>query len=165
MEAELAGELREGGRPDRLPGSIPAARHRLHVVEDEHPGHPAEGDETVDEPAEEGLLAHVGGEAHPGPAAVLQAAGQEVARRGGLLGEGEVPDLPPVDLQVLRGQPLEAERHVGLLLLLLFEAHPRTYPRKTLWPPTYGRGGSARASSSIRSAVSPSRAHPSICGR
>src|SRR5436189_132466 len=60
METELAGQLQEGRRPEWLSGAIPPARHGLHVVEDEHPWHPAEREETVDEAAEQRLLAHIG---------------------------------------------------------------------------------------------------------
>ncbi len=73
----------------------------------------------------------ISGEPDPGPATVLQAAGQEVARGRGLPGERELPHLAPIDLEVLRGQALEADRHVGRgLLLLLFEPHPADIPAK-----------------------------------
>ena len=136
LAAALAGQLRESRRPERLSGVVPPARHRLHVAEDQHPRHPAEGGETVDQPAEQGLLAQVGGEAHPGPAAVLQPTGQEVACRRRPLRERELPDLAPVDLQVLRRQPREADWHVGRgLLLLLFQAHPADIPAENALPP------------------------------
>lgn len=51
--------------------------------------------------------------ARSAPAAVFQPAGQEVARGGSLLGEGEAADLAPVDLEILGRESLEADRDVG----------------------------------------------------
>jgi hypothetical protein len=82
----------------------------------------AQGAQAVDQPPEERLLAHLRREAHPRPAAVLEPAAEEVARRRRLPGEREGAHLAPVHLQVLAGQPLEAHRHVrhrlGLAQLL-----------------------------------------------
>jgi hypothetical protein len=125
MEAEFAGELQQGRGPHRLGGRIPTAGHRLHVVKDKHPGHPAERQETVDQPPEQRLLAHVAGEPDPGPAAVLEPAGQEVARDRRLLGKGEAPNLAPVHLEVLARQALEPDRDVpGRLQLRQFPPDP-----------------------------------------
>src|SRR5216683_289663 len=90
----------------------------LHVVEYQHPGHETQRTEARHQPTEQRLLTHLLGEHHPGPAAVLEATRQEVARHWLLLGERKVPDLTPVDLQVLARQTLEANRHVGDGLLV-----------------------------------------------
>lgn len=127
MEAGLSRQLPERRRPDRLVSRVPATGDRFHSVEDQHPRHPPERQATVYQAPKERLLAHVGGEAHPHPAAVLQPAGQEVARRRWRLGEGETPDLAPVHLEILGRQALEAHRHrlhgARLLLLQPHAAH------------------------------------------
>jgi len=62
---------------------------------------------------------HVHGPAQPGPAAVREPAGQEVARRRLLLRERERAHLAPIDLEILGGQSLEADRHVAGRPLLI----------------------------------------------
>src|SRR6266851_2344718 len=59
------------------------------------------------------LVIATGGERLPRPTAVLEATRQEVARDGLLVGEREVPNLTPIDLQVFARQALKTNRHVG----------------------------------------------------
>jgi hypothetical protein len=119
MEAKLGGNLTEKGVPDGLARGVAAGGYRLHVVEDQHPRHKAQGTEAVDEATEQRLLAHVGGPPQPDPPAVLEPATQDVARRRLLLREAQVPDLAPVDLQVLARQPPEPHRDIRLAPLQL----------------------------------------------
>lgn len=85
MEAELGGKLTQQGMPDRRIGHVPTGGHRLHVVEDEDPRHPAEGTAAGDQAAQERLLSHVGGPAQPVPSTGyplgVEATAQEVAGR------------------------------------------------------------------------------------
>jgi hypothetical protein len=113
MEVEFGRQLQQRAVPDRLRLVISASGDGLHVVEHQHPWHKPQRVEARHQPPEQRLLTHLVGEHHPRPAAVLQPTRQEVARDGFLLREREVPNLTPVDLQVLARQTLEANRHVG----------------------------------------------------
>ena len=86
---------------------------------------PAQSTEAGNQPAQQGLLAHVVGEPDPGPTAVLQTTGQEVSRAPRGLTEGEAPDLAPVDLQVLAREALEPHWHIdrGLPLAQALPMH------------------------------------------
>ena len=156
-------ELQQGRRPHRLTSAVAPTGDRLHVVEDEHPGHPAKRHDAIDQSAEERLLPHIVREADPAPPAVFQPASEEVARRRWLLREREAAHLAPVDLEIFRGQPLEPNRDIARsLLLCLF---PPNMAHQMVRPPWYGRSGSARANSSMRTFESPSSSHRSICTR
>jgi hypothetical protein len=113
VEVELGRQLQQGRVPDRLLLGVPTGGDRLHVVQDQHPPHEPQRTEALDQPAEQRRLPHLGREAHPGPAAVLESAGQEVARGRRLLGEREAAHLAPIHLQVLARQALKPTRHVG----------------------------------------------------
>ena len=135
-------ELQQGRRPHRLTSAVAPAGDRLHVVKDEHPGHPAERHDALDQPAKERLLPHIVREADPAPATVFEPARQEVACRRCLLREREAADFAPVDLEIFRGQPLEPDRDIthGLLLGQLPAHAPRELaedgtptPVRVLW--------------------------------
>ena len=118
MEVEFRGQLQQRAVPDRLLLVIASSRDGLHVVEHQHPRHEAQRVEARDQPTEQRLLAHVVGEDHPRPAAVLQPTRQKVARHRRLLAERKVADLTPVNLEVFARQTLEAHRHIGDGLLV-----------------------------------------------
>src|SRR6266542_6387722 len=111
-------------------------------------------------------MTHLIGEHHPRPAAVFEATRQEVARHGLLLGERKMADFTPVDLQVFARQTLEANRHVGDgLLMERVNRSRRTAARHTEPQPPYGCSGSSRASSIMRTPLSPCFSHSAICSR
>ena len=104
--------------PDRSRLVIAPGGDRLHVVEHQHPRHKAQRTEAIHQAAEQRLLAHIGRETHPYPAAVLQPTRQEVAPARRLVREREVANLAPIHLQILARQALKANRHVGDGLLM-----------------------------------------------
>ena len=50
VEVEFGRQLQQRGMPDRLLLGVTPGRHRLHVVEDQHPGHPAQRQDAVHQP-------------------------------------------------------------------------------------------------------------------
>ncbi len=115
VKAKLGGALTESRVPDGLVGVVTPKYNRLHVIRGHDPGHAAEGDKHGDEAAQQGLFAHLGGKAHPHPAAVLEAGGEEVAGLTGKVrpGKGKTAHLAPVDLEQFAGQALKANRHLA----------------------------------------------------
>ncbi len=115
MKGELDGELLEGGMPDRLLLRVTAQRDGLHIIGGDDPGHTAELDKAGNQAAQQGFLAHVGAELDKHPAAIFEAGGKEVARLTDEVGvgEGELADLTPVDLEQFAGQALEPDRNGG----------------------------------------------------
>ena len=111
-EATFAGQGQQGRRPQRPVAAVAPTGDRLHVVEDQHPRHPAQRTQTVQQAAHQRLLPHVSRETHPRPARVLESTGQKIARARGPLGERKVPYFAPVYLQVFSGQALKAQRHI-----------------------------------------------------
>ena len=112
MEAALHRELLVRRVPDRLMLGITPQGDGGHVAAGDHPRDAIQLDEAGEQAPQQHLLLHGRGEAHPHPAAVLQPRREEVARlpRQVGLGEGELADLAPVDLEQFPGQPLEAHR-------------------------------------------------------
>jgi hypothetical protein len=112
VKAKLCRQLAQPAGPDRRSRLVTATGDRLHVVEDQHPGHPAQPDAARHQPAEECFLAHVAGEAHKNPAAVFEPAAEKIPAPARLLREREGANLAPIHLQILGRQPLEADWHV-----------------------------------------------------
>jgi hypothetical protein len=116
VKAHLRGEAPEGGIPPRLPRGVAAERHRLHVVEDPGPRHPAPALDDVEHRAQQGLQIHLRPPPDRTHAAVLQPPGEEDALDQGAA-QGD-PRLAPVPLHELARQPLEADhRCCGALAL------------------------------------------------
>ena len=113
MKAKVTGQLEQRLGPERLVSSIPAAGDRLHIIEDEDPRNPAESEKAVREAAEQRLLTHIGGEADPTPARVLEATGQKIAGGRLLLTEGKLTNLTPIDLQIFSREAFKAERDIS----------------------------------------------------
>ena len=95
----------------------------------------------------------------------FQSTRQEMARRGLLLRERELADLAPVDLQIFGRQPSKRTGTLTIAALGLRVPLRRTAPRKAESCPRYGRSGSSRANSNIRTAVRPSFTQPAIRSR
>lgn len=107
VEAHLGGEAPEGRVPPRGPLGLAAQGDGLQVVVHPGPGDPAPALDDLQLGAAEGLEVHLGPPADADQAAVLEAAGQEDPPDE-LAPEGD-PGFAPVPLDVLAGQPLEAD--------------------------------------------------------
>ena len=115
MKAKLGGKLLEGGMPDRLVVRIAAQGDGFHIVAGHRPRHPTQQDQAGNQAAQQRFLAHVAGELHKHPAAILEPGRKEVARLTVQFRfrERKLAHFAPVDLQQFAGQPFKADCHFG----------------------------------------------------